>query len=128
MQLTSPPWFDLPMACLGAVVSGAFVAWINFDYGLVPAATATLKQCLYAFVATGLILQFSRWLALRPVPRPMAAAVAIGVPLTVTASLLYAVHSMKGTPEPLLSTIPGSLLSLMGLVLVTWRTLRTARA
>jgi hypothetical protein len=116
------------MACLGAVVSGAFVAWINIDHGLLPAATATLKQCLYAFVATGLILQFSRWLAVRPLPRALAATVAIGVPLLLTASLLYAVHSLKGTPEPLLSTVPGTLLSLTGLTLVTWRTLRTGRA
>lgn len=115
------------MACLGAAVSGAFVAWINIDHGLLPAATATLKQCLYAFVATGLILQFSRWLATRPLPRPLAIITAIGVPLLLTAGLLYGVHSLKGTPEPLFSTIPGTLLSLIGLTLVTWRSLGTER-
>ena len=122
LPLNSPPWFDLPMACLGAAVSGAFVAWINIEHGLLPAATATLKQCLYAFVATGLILQFSRWLASRPLPRAIAASLAIGVPL------LYGVHSLKGTPEPLFSTVPGTLLSMIGLTLVTWRTLGQERA
>ena len=32
--MRSPPWFDLPMACLAALVSGTLVAWVNSEYGL----------------------------------------------------------------------------------------------
>jgi hypothetical protein len=120
-MLISPPWFDLPMACLGAVVAGILVGWINIDHGFLPALTAALKQAAYAFVATGLILQFCGWLNRRPVPRVLAIGMAIVLPLMLTMVLLYLLHSLKGTPEPLPSVIPGSVLTLIGLVLVSWR-------
>jgi len=121
-MLRSPPWFDLPMACLGAVVSASLVGWINSDYGFLPALTAALKQAAYAFVATGLIIQLCRWLNRRPVSRVLAIGMAIMLPLLLTMVLLYLLHSLKGTPEPLPSIIPGTVLTLIGLVLVSWRT------
>ncbi len=121
-MLRSPPWFDLPMACLGALVSGSLVGWINIDYGFLPALTAALKQAAYAFVATGLIIQLCRWLNRRPVSRVLATGMAIILPLLLTMVLLYLLHSLKGTPEPLPSIIPGTVLTLIGLVLVSWRT------
>lgn len=116
-----PVWFDFPMACLGALVSGVMVAWVNIDHGGAAALTAALKQAFYAFFATGLILRFSQWLALRRTARVLALAMAVVIPLLVTMTLLYAVHSLKGTPEPLYSIVPGTGLSLLGLLLVTWR-------
>lgn len=123
-----PPWFDLPMACLGAVVSGVLVAWVNIDHGALAALTAATKQAFYAFFATGLILRFAQWLALRPVARWLALGVAVLLPLLLTMVLLYAVHSLKGTAEPFYSTLPGTGLSLLGLLLVTWRTARPTTA
>ena len=120
-MLRSLPWFDLPMACLGAVVSGFLVGWINFDYGFLPAITAALKQASYAFIATGLIIQLCRWLNRRPVSRVLAIGMAMSLPLLLTMVLLYLLHSLKGTPDPLFSIIPGTVLTLIGLVLVSWR-------
>ena len=119
-----PPWFDLPMACLGALVSAVLVATINIDHGGLAAFTAALKQAFYAFFATGLILRFSQRLALRPVVRWFALTSAVVLPLLITFILLLVVHSLKGTAEPLYSTVPGTGLSLLGLLLVTWRTAR----
>lgn len=120
-MLKSSPWFDLPMACLGAVVSGSLVGWINIDHGLLPALIAALKQASYAFVATGLIVQLCRWLNRRPVPRVQAVGMAITLPLLLTMTMLYLLHSLKGTPEPVTSIIPGTVLTLIGLVLVSWQ-------
>lgn len=125
-MLKSPSWFDFPMACLGALVSGVLVAWINIEHGYTAALTASLKQALYAFVATGLILQFCRWLASRPIVPFVAMTMAVVLPLLITMSLLYGVHSLKGTAEPLYSIIPGTVLSLLGLLLVSWRTVHAA--
>jgi hypothetical protein len=125
--MKTPSWFDLPMAVLGALVSGGIVAVINFDYGYLPALTASLKQALYAFVATGLIAEFCRWLALRPIQPVLAAVLAVVIPLAITMTLLFVVHSMKGTPRPVISTIPGAVLSLIGLLLITWQTLSSRR-
>jgi hypothetical protein len=120
-MLRSPPWFDLPMACLGALVSGSLVGWINIDYGFLPALAAALKQAAYAFIATGLIIQLCKWLNRRPVSRVLAIGMAIIFPLLLTMVLLYLLHSLKGTPEPLLSIIPGTVLTLIGLTLVSWQ-------
>ena len=114
------------MACLGALVSGVMVAAVNIDHGGIAALTAALKQALYAFFATGLILRFSQWLALLPIARLLALSMAVMIPLLITMALLYAVHSLKGTPEPLYSIIPGTGLSLLGLLLITWRTVHAA--
>lgn len=119
--MKSPGWFDLHMACLGALVSGTLVGWINSDHGAMPALTAAVKQGSYAFVATGLIMQWCRWLHRRPVHRVLAIGLALTLPLLATISLLYLLHSLKGTPEPLLSVIPGSSLTLLGLILVSWQ-------
>jgi hypothetical protein len=127
-MLRSLPWFDLPMACLGALVSGSLVGWINFEHGILPALTAALKQAGYAFVATGLIIQFCRWLNRRQVSRLLAIGMAIILPLLLTMALLYVLHSLKGTPEPLPSIIPGTVLTLIGLLLVSWRTWTAAPA
>jgi hypothetical protein len=114
------------MACLGAVVSASIVAWINIDHGYALALTAALKQAFYAFFATGLILQFCRWLAARPVLPLVAASTAVVIPLLITMSLLFVVHSLKGTPEPFYSIIPGTVLSLIGLTLITYKTVSAA--
>ena len=124
-MINVPSWFDLPMACLGALVSAVLVAAVNIDHGILAALTAALKQAIYAFLATGLILRFSQRLALRPVARWFALTSAVVLPLLITFILLLAVHSLKGTAEPLYSTVPGTGLSLLGLLLVTWRSART---
>ena len=45
----------------------------------------------------------------------------IGIPLVVTMVLLYLLHSLKGTPRPLPSIVPGTVLTLLGLLLFSWR-------
>ena len=115
------------MACLGAVVSAGFVAWVNIEHGYLPALTAALKQALYAFFVTGLILQLCRWLASRSLPPGIAISIAVLLPLSITMILLYGVHSLKGTPEPLASIIPGTTLSLIGLLLISWQTVSAAK-
>lgn len=109
------------MACLGAFVSGTLVGWINLDHGGLLAVTAALKQAAYAFVATGFIVQLCRWLHRRPLPPGMARMLALTLPLLLTMLLLYLLHSLKGTPEPLASIVPGSVLTLLGLILVSWQ-------
>jgi hypothetical protein len=124
----SPAWFDLPKACLGALVSATIVAWINVEHGYLPASTAALKQAFFAFFAVGLILRLCQWLASRPVAPALAVLMALLIPLLITTSALYGLHSFKGTPEPFYSTLTGALLGLSGFVLVTWRTLSAGGA
>ena len=122
-MLKTPTWFDLPKACLGAVISAAIVAWINIEHGYLLASTAALKQAFFAFFAVGLTLQLCQWLALRPVAPVLAALMAVLIPLLITAATLYSLHSLRGTPEPFYSSMTGTLLGLCGFIMVTWRSL-----
>ena len=121
---TSPPWFDLPIACLGALVMGGLVGWVNAEHGLEAAGTAALKQGVYTFFVAGLVVQLCRWLAARDVPLAMAISLAVTVPTMLTVMLVYTLHSAKGTPEPLNSTVPVVVMSLISFSFFTWRTLR----
>jgi len=83
---------------------GSLVALINASHGLTAVATSAGKQAVYTFFFGGLIMQFCARLAARPGPRGPVLAMAIGLPSVVTICLIYLVHNLRGTPEPLLST------------------------
>lgn len=125
--MKSPAWFHLPTACIGAIVAGTWVGWINVSHGLVPALSAGGKQAAYTFAATGLIVRLCQWLAQRPIAPVLAMAMALVLPLLITVLMLYILHSMKGTAEPLQSIVPGTVLTLVGLLIICWRE-RTGRA
>ena len=95
------------------------VGLVNASHRMTPALTAAGKQALYTFFFAGVIMQLCRWLAARDVPGPLAVAVATLVPTLITLLLVYQVHSYKGTPEPVLSTIPPVLLGLVSFFLVS---------
>lgn len=118
------PWFDFPTACLGALVMGALVGGVNAGHGLQPALSAAFKQGVYTFFVAGLVVQFCRWLAARKVPVAAAASMAVTLPTLVTVVLVFTLHSIKGTPEPVNSTIPVVLMSLISFSLFTWQTLK----
>lgn len=119
--MKSPEWFHLPTACLGGIVAGTWVGWINFSHGIAAALAAGGKQAAYTFVATGLIVRLCQWLAQRPMAPVLAMALALTLPLLITMFLLFVLHSMKGTAEPLLSIVPGTTLTLVGLLIICWR-------
>lgn len=121
---TPVPWFDLPTACFGALVMGSLVGWVNAGHGLQPALTAAFKQGVYTFFVAGLVVQWCRWLAARRVPVAAAVSMAVMLPTIVTVVLVFTLHSVKGTPEPVDSTIPVVLMSLISFSFFSWRTLK----
>ncbi|MCP5058379.1 MAG: hypothetical protein GY937_16875 [bacterium] len=102
--MKTPSWFDPRAGFWGALVMGSLVALINASHGYAAAATSAGKQAIYTFFFGGLIIQLCARLAARPGRQAPILAVAIGVPSVVTIFLIYLVHNLRGTPEPLLST------------------------
>jgi len=102
--MKTPRWFDPRAGALAALLMGSLVAVINASHGLLPAALSAGKQAVYTFFFGGLIVQLCTWLASRPGGRARVLAGAIAVPSVITIVLIYLVHSLRGTPEPLLST------------------------
>ncbi len=112
----------------GAVVSatalGLIVFWLNRQHGAALASSAALKQATYTFFAAGFILKNNLRLALKWADRPTGVLRAASVSSAIAIGLTFLVHSVKGTAEPLLSTLPTALLGPPTFLLVAWRASR----
>jgi peptidoglycan/LPS O-acetylase OafA/YrhL len=106
--------FDLRSGLWGAAIMSALVWLLNARHGLGPAGTAAAKQAAYTFLFGGLVMRLCGVLAERPVARFWRVAV-------VTVAAVFAVHSARGTPEPLLSTLPAALLGPPSFAAYAWR-------
>lgn len=117
---------DYRGAIAGAAVLGSIVLYVNIDHGWGPALVAAGKQATYTFFAGGYMVRLNERIALAlesgllAVPAGMFCAGGLAVSLT------YLVHSMRGTPEPLNSTVPTLVLALFGFAFLGIRA-RTAR-
>jgi len=104
-------YFDARSGLFGAAIMSGLVWWINASHGIWPATTAALKQAAYTFLFGGLIMRLCGGLAAREGSVPWRVATATLIPSFITIGLVYAVHSMRGTPEPLWSTVPAAVLA-----------------
>ena len=121
--------FDLRSAVFGAILMASIVWWINSDHGVLPATTAAAKQAAYTFLMGGVIMRLATRLAERDGTPWLVTAMAVIVPTMVTVGATYFVHSLRGTPKPVASTIPVALLSppvFVGWALQTRKALKAA--
>lgn len=105
-------FIDYKMGFMGAGVMGCIVFGINYygTFEVYGASTAALKQLVYTFLFGGIIMRGCESLATRIRKRILALAAAIIIPSAVAIGLTFSVHSMKGTPKPVESTIPTAIL------------------
>jgi hypothetical protein len=105
-------FIDYKMGFMGAGVMGCIVFGINYygSFELYGASTAALKQLVYTFVFGGIIMRGCEYLATRIRKQILALAAAVIIPSTVAIALTFGVHSMKGTPKPVESTVPTAVL------------------
>ena len=104
-------YFDPKMGTLGALIMGSAVFYVNSEYGIDAASIATAKQAAYTFFVGGSIVKLSENMATYFENSKVSKVMSVLVPSTLTLGLTYLVHSLKGTPEPLESTIPTLLLA-----------------
>ena len=104
-------YIDFKMGLIGAGVMAAIVFGINYyaAHELFGATTAALKQGIYTAIFGGIIMRLSGYFATRIRNRIAALAAAMVIPSAIAVSLTFGVHSMKGTPKPVESTIPTAL-------------------
>lgn len=118
---------DYRGAVTGAVVLGGIVLYINLSHGLERALVAAAKQATYTFFAGGYMVRLNERLALALEP----AAVGVGAGMLgaggLATGLTFLVHSTRGTPEPLNSTLPTLVLATFGFAFLGIRA-RRARA
>ena len=114
-------FIDYPTAIAGAIIMGTIVGLVNADHGAWPAITAALKQAAYTFFFGGLMIKllYKIVASIKPkLPSVILATLSISL-LTIT--LVYLVHSMKGTPKPFFSTLPTIVFAPGGFFALAWR-------
>ncbi len=101
-------YIDYRMGFAGAIVMATVVFSINYfgTHLLIGSLTAALKQGTYTFFFGGVIMRMSERIAVGIRRRLLALALACIIPSTVSLLLTFGLHNLKGTPEPLKSTIP----------------------
>ncbi len=114
-------FFDPKMGAVGAVILGTVVFFINYDHGIIWGITAALKQSAFTFFIGGTLTRLCENLASAIKKEYLAILAAVAIPTTISLMLTYTVHSLKGTPEPLNSTIPTLMMAPWGFL---WWALR----
>lgn len=104
-------YFDPKMGILGAAIMGSAVFYVNSEYGIDAASIATAKQAAYTFLVGGSMVRLCENVATYFQNPKVSKVMSILVPSTLTLGLTYLVHSLKGTPDPLESTVPTLLLA-----------------
>ncbi len=101
-------YFDYKIGIAGAIVMGITVFCINYyiTYIAFDSMTASIKQAFYTFFLGGFFMKGAEYIALYFKNYGIAIFLAVVIPSTTTILLTYGMHFVKGTPEPLASTIP----------------------
>ncbi|MBW2316879.1 MAG: hypothetical protein JRH10_22175 [Deltaproteobacteria bacterium] len=102
---------DVRAGLIGATLMAAIVFWINSSHGAFGASTAAAKQWVFTFFVGAFLVQLSTRLAVRPGRSSVSIGLAILVPSLTAVGLTFLLHSAKGTPRPLASTVPVLLIS-----------------
>lgn len=111
-------------ATFGASFLASVVFYINHDYGAGPAAIAAAKQFVYTFFFGGLFARLCEVLSLK-IDQGVFAIVNATLVCTFLAGVAtFVVHSLKGTPEPWLSTLPTLITSPPAFIALGWWTQR----
>lgn len=117
-------YINIKVGLIGALIMGSIVFAVNMKHGWLLATTAGLKQGLYTFLFSGIIVKLLDYLV-KKIKNPH-----LSIPISVlaisgfTSLLVYLVHSLKGTPEPFLSTLPTILMAPPGFLFLAKRTKR----
>ena len=87
---------------------GVTVFCINYFsvYEITGSITAALKQAAYTFILGGTLKKSTEYLSVSIKNKNTALLSAVLIPSVFTLILTFTIHSMKGTPKPLESTLP----------------------
>jgi hypothetical protein len=114
-------YVDIATAWKAALFLGVVVFAINMSHGVWAALPAALKQAAYTFFAAGFIVRLCENLVVKKALGVIAFPLAVIIPSLVAIGLTFLVHSLKGTPLPLHSTIPTMLMAPPAFMVWAWR-------
>ncbi len=97
---------------------GGMVFYINLDESFEGAVYAALKQAVYTFFLGGICVRLSENVAVQTKNAYWGVIKGTILASFVTITSVYAIHSFKGTPKPLLSTLPTAILAPPGFIVL----------
>ena len=100
---------------------GLAVFFINLDHGWQASTIAAIKQFAYTFLFGGVIIKILEKLLLKFNNKLLALVISASSVSIITIILILLVHTLKGTPEPMLSTIPTILMAPPGFLVLALR-------
>lgn len=108
MKPSENKFFDFKIGLAGGLVMGIIIFLINYlETGLFMGSfTAALKQAFYTFLFGGSIMKLCETIAVKINQKWTAIFLAMLIPSAISLGLTFGLHSLKGTPLPLESTIP----------------------
>jgi hypothetical protein len=112
---------NVKMALFGAVIMGMIVFFINLDHGYFAASIAALKQAAYTFFLGGALLKILEVMVMAIKSPFLALFIAVMITTLLTVSLVYYVHTLRGTPKPFDSTLPTICLAPIGFFAVAFK-------
>ena len=104
-------YIDLKVGFFGALLMGGIVFVINMKHGWVLSTTAGLKQGIYTFFFGGVIVKLLEYCIMKIKNQTLSIPLSVFSISLLTTFLVFLVHSLRGTPEPFLSTIPTILMA-----------------
>lgn len=114
-------YVNFKLGLAGGLFLGCVVFYINLSHGYPLALAAASKQAAYSFLFAGLITRNNEKLALRGEQSWLTVIFAAGISSSIAIGLTFIVHNLKGTPEPLMSTLPTMLTAPFSFAALAWR-------
>lgn len=119
-------YINFKMGLAGAVVMGSIIFAINYDFGWSGAGIAAAKQGLYTFFFGGMVVRLCETISLSFRSKSISVLLACLIPTIVATIAVFSVHSIKGTPLPMESTLPTLILSVPGFLAIGLRKRNTS--
>ena len=116
--LRNNSYFDFGIATGASLGMASLVFCINSEYGVEPASIAAAKQAATTFFFCGFTTKLCENFTLKP-NKIVNKYLSIAIPAALSMAITYGVHNLRGTPEPLKSTIPTMIFAPIGYGL--WR-------
>lgn len=100
---------------------GTIVFFINLSHGWILATTAGVKQGIYTFFFGGVIVKLLEYTLLKTSGKSYSIFISVVFVSLITTFLVFLLHSMKGTPEPIQSTAATIILGPPGFLFLAFR-------
>ncbi len=107
-------FINVKAGIIGAIIMGGIIYYINSDHPWPWPMVAALKQAIYSFFAGGIVVRLLQYFLTNIKNRYLNIPLSVLLTTTITTIAVFFVHSMKGTPEPFMSTVPTMVLSPFG--------------